>query len=163
MRSATTLLLIAAALAAPAAGLAQAAGGGAQALVLAGYDDLEEKDQRRLDFYADKILVEIRALMAARDAGDVDAFSRHGTALKTTAERFLSAAEGSGLTGEEADRIFHRHLAEGLSGPLPDFMIGDWGPAGVAALSTLEVEPPQPGGSDYVNAIRSAGETLFDN
>lgn len=132
-------------------------------VVRAGYDDLEQKDQRRLDFYAEKIVAAIKATVDANKTGDAEAFAKHGNALKSTADRFLETAQGAGLSESEADMIFHRHLVDGYAGPLPKFMVTSTGPAGVRALMSLMVLPSQGEGDDYVDSIRDAGNVQFSN
>lgn len=129
---------------------------------LEGYSQLAEKDQRRLDFYAEKIVTEIQATVEANQNGDATGFNKHGTAMKSTAERFLVAVEKLGLQENEANLIFHRHLITSYSGPLPAFMVTDTGPAGVKDLVALMVAPPETSQGNYVDSIRSAGGELLD-
>ncbi|MCG6883623.1 MAG: hypothetical protein LJE62_07715 [Silicimonas sp.] len=165
MTDAKRLLAVLAALTFPVAGHSQTylktAGTLNDLVVLAGYDELAEKDRRRVDFYADKIVVEIKATVAAGQAGDQAAFSRHGNTVQKLALRFLEAAETAGLTESEADFIFRRHLIENYSGPLPPFLVNNNGPAGVRDLGTLEIEETDANTSQYVNDIRTAGDNLF--
>ncbi len=130
-------------------------------IVQADYNDLELKDQRRLDFYAEKIVVEIIAIVNANEANDVATSRKHEEALKSMAERLLVAAEKSGLTESEADTIFRGKLIDGFSGALPSFMVTDTGLAGVRDLISLGLHPVEPGAEDYVDSVRDAGETLF--
>lgn len=166
MQNASRYLAVIAALAAPVAGHGKVRfefgalpGSG---IVQAGYEDLAETEQRRLDFYAEKIVVEMKATVEANQAGDAAAFNKHGAAMKQTAERFLTAAEKAGLTETEADFIFHQHLIAEYQGPLPDFMVTSTGPAGIRALVSLMVAPTETEQADYVDSIRNAGDDAFN-
>ena len=160
-------LVVVTAISIPAAGYAQAVRPTgfqpADLIVEAGYEDLKETDQRRLDFYAQKIVAEILATMEASEAGDTVGFNKHGNAMKSTAERYLSTAEAAGLTEAEADLVFHQHLITGLEGPLPPFMVTSTGPAGIRALISLLVPEAGEAAPDYVDSIRNAGGALFGN
>jgi len=132
-------------------------------IVEVGYSDLDQKDQRRLDFYAGKVVVEMKATVDADREGDAAALSLHGKTLKTTAERYLDAALKSGLSEAEADALFYRHLIDGFSGPLPQFMVTETGrPAGIRAVLSMTVEPGDSGQGQYLNSIRNVGESTFD-
>ncbi|SPF76109.1 hypothetical protein ALP8811_01109 [Aliiroseovarius pelagivivens] len=132
-------------------------------VVQAGYDDLKQTDQRRLDFYAQKIVIEILATVAANEAGDTAGFNKHGNAMKSTAERYLEAAEKVGLTEAEADLVFHQHLITGYEGPLPAFMVTSTGPAGIRALISMLVPESNVAETDYLDSIRDAGGDTFGN
>lgn len=130
-------------------------------VVQAGYDDLKETEKRRLDFYAQKIVIEILATVKANEDGDTAGFNKHGNAMKSTAERYLAAAEKAGLTESEADLVFHQHLITGYEGPLPAFMVTSTGPAGIRALISLLVPETSVSETDYLDSIRNAGGDTF--
>jgi len=163
MRIAPLVLVLAAGLALPVASHGQSLGAGAETPMPASFAALEEKEQRRLDFYAEKVVVEIEALVAASQNADLAGFNRHGRAMKSAAERLIGGAERLGLSQDEAEQLFQRHLSSSETGALPFFLADDAGNTDLGRLLALEVktEAPQLDGSDYVNAIRDAGETLF--
>ena len=130
-------------------------------IVQAGYEDLKQTEQRRLDFYAQKIVIEILATVKANEAGDTAGFNKHGNAMKSTAERYLEAAKKAGLTEAEADFVFHQHLITGYEGPLPAFMVTSNGPAGIRALISLLVPDSSVNEANYLDSIRDAGGDTF--
>jgi hypothetical protein len=163
MRIAPLILLLAAGLAAPVASHGQTLGTVAETAIPASVVALEEKEQRRLNFYAEKVVVEVKALIAASQNADLAGFNKHGRAMKSTAERLIGDAERLGLTRDETEQLFQHHLWASGTGALPFFLADDAGNTDLGRILALEVktEAPQTGGSDYVNAIRNAGENLF--
>lgn len=165
MRTALALILLMTGLAAPAqawvAGPSLAPPAAGLPLVRAGISDLADTDQRRLNFYAGKLVDEVRAVAEAEQAGDGARVQKHGRALTTTAERYLSAAEAAGVEEAEVDQLFHRHLAEGLEGQVPTFLLSDRGLVGVRSLMVLELETSGGGEGSYVDSIRNSGNSTF--
>lgn len=131
-----------------------------------GYEDLAEKDQRRLVFYADRIVKDLMAWSTADTEGKVEETRRIALEIVEISSRLISAGLQYGLTPSEVEEIFRDRFVLSFTGRLPAFMLGERGIAGVSDLLTLELNAPTgtvsaEEGDDYIDSIRSVGETLF--
>lgn len=125
-------------------------------LVQVDLDALTDRDKRRLDFYAGKIVEEISAISALEEAGDQQGVTSLLSTTRTMADRFTISSEELGLTAEEARQYFLVHMMGNFSGRLPDAFVGT---AGIFDLNLLFLEPATttaaaPDG-DYVDLLRN--------
>ena len=143
---------------------------GAQAretmLLQIGYQDLAQKDQRRLVFYADRIVKDLMSWSTADSEGRAEDTRRIGLEIVELSSRLLSAGLQYGLTTGEVEEVFRERFVAGFSGRLPAFMLGERGIAGVSDLLVIELNAPTgtvsiEEGDDYIDSIRSVGESLF--
>lgn len=126
-------------------------------LHLADLSTLTDRDRRRLDFYASKIIEEIDAISTLEEAGDVAGVDEKISATRTMASRFTISSEDLGLSADEARQYFLGHMMGNFSGRLPDAFAGS---SGIFDLNLLFVEtgdaPQSPAVSgDYVDLLRN--------
>ncbi|WP_322890092.1 MULTISPECIES: hypothetical protein [unclassified Yoonia] len=126
-------------------------------LHLADLSTLTDRDRRRLDFYASKIVEEIDAISALEDTGDVAGVDAKISTTRVMADRFTISSEDLGLTAEEARQYFLVHMMGNFSGRLPEAFVGS---AGIFDLNLLFVDtgatrqaPAVTG--DYVDLLRN--------
>lgn len=126
-------------------------------LHLADLSTLTDRDRRRLDFYASKIVEEIDAISGLEDSGDVAGVDEKISTTRTMADRFTISSEDLGLTAEEARQYFLVHMMGNFSGRLPEAFVGS---AGIFDLNLLFVDtdgtqqaPAVTG--DYVDLLRN--------
>lgn len=116
-------------------------------LHLADLSTLTDRDRRRLDFYAGKIIEEIDAISALEDAGNAAGVDEKIATTRTMAGRFTVSSEDLGLTAEEARQYFLVHMMGNFSGRLPEAFVGS---AGIFDLNLLFADT---GGADQSTAV----------
>ncbi|WP_019954458.1 hypothetical protein [Yoonia vestfoldensis] len=126
-------------------------------LHLADLTTLTDRDKRRLDFYAGRIIEEITAISTLEDSGDVAAVDTKIGETRTMADRFTISSEELGLSAEEARQYFLVHMMGNFSGRLPEAFVGS---AGIFDLNLLFVdtdgtEQSPVATGDYVDLLRN--------
>lgn len=110
---------------------------------------------------------DLEALVAANESGDAETARQLAQSIVDLSSRLIDAGIKFGLTELEIEEVFRQRLALGFSGQLPEFMIVDSSIVGVRDLLIIELAAPtsgidSSGESDYVDSVRSAGESLFN-
>jgi hypothetical protein len=118
---------------------------------------LTDRDKRRLDFYAAKIVEEIAAISELELEGDAQAVEGTLTTTRTMADRFTVSSQELGLSAEEARQYFLVHMMGSFSGRLPDAFMG---PTGIFDLNLLFVVDDSgnqraPAAGNYVDLLRN--------
>jgi hypothetical protein len=126
-------------------------------LQLVDLETLTDRDRRRLDFYASKIVEEITAISTLEESGDQQGVDSKLDTTRTMADRFTISSEELGLTAEEARQYFLVHMMGNFSGRLPEAFVGT---TGIFDLNLLFVETDtQTTGTaptgDYVDLLRN--------
>lgn len=126
-------------------------------LHLADLSTLTDRDQRRLDFYAGKIIEEIGAISALEDAGDTAAVDEKIATTRTMAGRFTTSSEDLGLTAEEARQYFLVHMMGNFSGRLPEAFVGSEGIFDLNLLfaETGSADQTPAATGDYLDLLRN--------
>lgn len=121
----------------------------------------QSAEEKRLEFYSDKLLVELRAVAEAQDSGESRAILTHRNALATITERWITAAKGNGLDLDGSEAFFREYFAVNYQGRIPADFANDIGLVSLNSLRAGLGRPPlvEEDDNSFLQILRDAGNS----
>ena len=126
---------------------------------------LSPTDERRMNFYSEKLVTELKAIADATSTSDEASIEAHRVTLLTMTDRWVLAAAKVGLDDNGAEAFFRNYFARNYTGRIPIEFANDIGLISIASLRQGLLGQTDGGSvsTSYVSTIREAGSLNAGN